>query len=288
MTRPAEVEKRKRPQLPVLPFPEKVMQADRYRLRRSWARLLENGDVTTLPDPVKQAVDSAEWMLDPKHWSEVCQALGQSPGKVNEGRVNEGRGQSRSKNPKTRLFDWLSRCRQSVELQRWRQQNGPNYQFDGTLPVHAHVSKIRQAIEENQVVVVCGETGSGKSTQLPKICLEAGLGKTGFVGHTQPRRIAARSVAARLADEMSGKLGEAVGYKIRFHDDTNEKTFVKLMTDGILLAETQGDRFLDRFGVNTVAHLSVQPSLLWTFGDIGRVYTTSPETSHPTTHQYTV
>lgn len=247
MTRPAEVEKRKRPQLPVLPFPEKVMQADRYRLRRSWARLLENGDVTTLPDPVKQAVDSAEWMLDPKHWSEVCQALGQSPGKVNEGRVNEGRGQSRSKNPKTRLFDWLSRCRQSVELQRWRQQNGPNYQFDGTLPVHAHVSKIRQAIEENQVVVVCGETGSGKSTQLPKICLEAGLGKTGFVGHTQPRRIAARSVAARLADEMSGKLGEAVGYKIRFHDDTNEKTFVKLMTDGILLAETQGDRFLDRY-----------------------------------------
>ena len=97
------------------------------------------------------------------------------------------------------------------------------------------------------MVVVCGETGSGKTTQLPKICLELGRGVAGIIGHTQPRRLAARTLAARIASELDTEVGSAVGYKIRFTDRVSEATYVKLMTDGILLAETQGDRFLEQY-----------------------------------------
>ena len=97
------------------------------------------------------------------------------------------------------------------------------------------------------VVIVCGETGSGKTTQLPKICLEAGRGVAGAIGHTQPRRIAARAVSARIAEELGVELGQLVGYKLRFQDRTSPNGLIKLMTDGILLAETQGDRFLDAY-----------------------------------------
>jgi ATP-dependent helicase HrpA len=97
------------------------------------------------------------------------------------------------------------------------------------------------------VVVLCGETGSGKTTQLPKICLELGRGVAGLIGHTQPRRLAARTLAARIASELATEVGSAVGYKIRFTDRVSEATYVKLMTDGILLAETQGDRFLEQY-----------------------------------------
>jgi ATP-dependent helicase HrpA len=103
---------------------------------------------------------------------------------------------------------------------------------------------ILKAILENQVVIICGETGSGKTTQLPKICLEAGRGVAGYIGHTQPRRIAARSVANRIAEELKQPLGKAVGFKIRFNDHTSPESLVKLMTDGILLAETQNDPLL--------------------------------------------
>src|SRR5690606_19575594 len=106
---------------------------------------------------------------------------------------------------------------------------------------------IAAAIRDHQVVVVCGETGSGKSTQLPKICLELGRGISGLIGHTQPRRIAARSVAARVAEELRTPLGTTVGFKIRFTDQTSPTTLVKVMTDGVLLAETQHDRFLDQY-----------------------------------------
>jgi ATP-dependent helicase HrpA len=88
-------------------------------------------------------------------------------------------------------------------------------------------------------VIICGETGSGKTTQLPKICLSIGRGAAGLIGHTQPRRIAARTVADRIAEELKQPLGQAVGYKVRFHDQTRETSLVKLMTDGILLAESQ-------------------------------------------------
>jgi len=94
---------------------------------------------------------------------------------------------------------------------------------------------------------VCGETGSGKTTQLPKICLELGRGVSGLIGHTQPRRIAARSVASRIAQELNSLLGQTVGYKVRFNDKLSESSYIKLMTDGILLAETQGDKFLNAY-----------------------------------------
>ncbi|MGH8705122.1 MAG: ATP-dependent RNA helicase HrpA [Burkholderiales bacterium] len=113
--------------------------------------------------------------------------------------------------------------------------------FDPALPVSQKREEIAGTIAHHPVVIVCGETGSGKTTQIPKILLEMGRGAAGFIGHTQPRRIAARSVAARLAEELKVELGGAVGYKVRFHDKVRPDTFIKLMTDGILLAETQGD-----------------------------------------------
>ena len=112
------------------------------------------------------------------------------------------------------------------------------------MPVAQRAAEIERAIRAHPVVIVCGETGSGKTTQLPKICLAAGRGERGLIGHTQPRRIAARAVATRIAHELGQAVGEAVGYKVRFTDHTRPDAYVKLMTDGILLAETQGDREL--------------------------------------------
>ena len=115
------------------------------------------------------------------------------------------------------------------------------------LPVSARRDEIAEAIRKNQVIVVCGETGSGKTTQLPKILLSIGRGQKGIIGHTQPRRLAARTVAQRIAEELNTPLGELVGYKIRFADQTRRETRVKLMTDGVLLNETQTDRDLRRY-----------------------------------------
>ena len=120
----------------------------------------------------------------------------------------------------------------------------PKPEFDNTLPVHEKLEEIKKAIAENQVTIICGETGSGKTTQLPKICLELERGAAGLIGHTQPRRLAARSVAERIAEELHTEIGGAVGYKVRFTDHTSRDACVKLMTDGILLAETQTDRYL--------------------------------------------
>ncbi len=123
----------------------------------------------------------------------------------------------------------------------------PKPEYPLELPVSGKKEEISAAIIKNQVVIVCGETGSGKTTQLPKICLELGRGVSGLIGHTQPRRIAARSVASRIAQELNSPLGEVVGYKVRFNDKLSESSYVKLMTDGILLAETQGDKFLNAY-----------------------------------------
>ncbi len=119
--------------------------------------------------------------------------------------------------------------------------------FDAALPIVARRQEIADAIAANQVVIVCGETGSGKTTQLPKICLQSGRGVLGMIGHTQPRRIAARSVAARLASELGVKVGGLIGYSVRFTDRTRPETIVRVMTDGILLAETARDRLLLRY-----------------------------------------
>jgi ATP-dependent helicase HrpA len=120
----------------------------------------------------------------------------------------------------------------------------PRIAYPDDLPVAQRRDEIAAAIRGHQVVIVCGETGSGKTTQLPKICLELGRGIRGLIGHTQPRRIAARSVAARVAHELATPLGGAVGFKVRFTDRTGPDAYIKLMTDGILLAETQHDRSL--------------------------------------------
>jgi ATP-dependent RNA helicase HrpA len=119
--------------------------------------------------------------------------------------------------------------------------------FPESLPVSERVDDIQRAIENHQVVIIAGETGSGKTTQIPKICLNMGLGIQGLIGHTQPRRIAARTVAGRIAEELGERTGEQVGYQIRFTDTTSEQSRLKVMTDGILLSEVQHDRFLMRY-----------------------------------------
>ncbi len=119
--------------------------------------------------------------------------------------------------------------------------------FDGTLPIHEAQEVLSQAILQNPVVSVCGETGSGKTTQIPKFCLALGRGIAGLIGCTQPRRIAARSVAARLAQELQTEVGAAVGYQVRFHDRVSDQTTIKVMTDGILLSEIHHDRLLRRY-----------------------------------------
>ncbi len=123
----------------------------------------------------------------------------------------------------------------------------PEIAYDEALPVNVRREEIAAAIRDHQVVVVCGETGSGKTTQLPKICLELGRGCAGLIGHTQPRRIAARATATRIAQELKSELGRYVGFKIRFTDRVSNDTYIKLMTDGILLAETQGDPLLRHY-----------------------------------------
>ena len=137
--------------------------------------------------------------------------------------------------------------RLSPEIVEERRRNLPRPEFPPDLPVSGRREEIARAIAANQVVIVCGETGSGKTTQLPKICLELGRGVEGLIGHTQPRRIAARTTASRIAQELHAELGGVVGYKIRFNDHVSPQTYVKLMTDGILLAETQGDRELRQY-----------------------------------------
>ncbi|GAB2697289.1 ATP-dependent RNA helicase HrpA [Thalassiella azotivora] len=145
----------------------------------------------------------------------------------------------------------LERLRQDLDAARERLAARaaavPAITYPEELPVSARRQDILEAIRDHQVVVVAGETGSGKTTQLPKICLELGRGVAGTIGHTQPRRIAARSVAERVAEELGTPLGDVVGYTVRFTDQVGDRTLVKLMTDGILLAEIQRDRTLSRY-----------------------------------------
>ncbi|MFN0020820.1 MAG: ATP-dependent RNA helicase HrpA [Pirellulaceae bacterium] len=135
----------------------------------------------------------------------------------------------------------------SLARREARQKTVPKIVYDESLPVVGKREDIAAAIRDHQVVVICGETGSGKSTQIPKICLELGRGISGLIGHTQPRRIAARSIAARLAEELGPTGNKLVGYKIRFADQTSEQTLIKVMTDGVLLAESQTDRTFDQY-----------------------------------------
>ncbi|WP_298943500.1 ATP-dependent RNA helicase HrpA [uncultured Psychromonas sp.] len=134
----------------------------------------------------------------------------------------------------------------SMDKRQQRLENLPEVSYPD-LPVSQKKDEIAKAIAENQVVIIAGETGSGKTTQIPKICLELGRGVSGLIGHTQPRRLAARTVANRIAEELDSELGETVGYRVRFTDKVSERSYIKLMTDGILLAEIQNDRFLSQY-----------------------------------------
>lgn len=142
---------------------------------------------------------------------------------------------------------WVERLQASCARVTARRESVPAIRYDDNLPIAAKREEIKKLLCEHQVLIIAGETGSGKTTQLPKICLELGRGQHGQIAHTQPRRIAARSVAARVAEELATPLGGLVGYQVRFEDQSEANTLVKLMTDGILLAETQHDRFLERY-----------------------------------------
>jgi ATP-dependent helicase HrpA len=187
------------------------MLADRHALRRKWrdvADLIKSRDAKDL-----------QLLTDDKSAQKVQRLLGEIALKISK-----------------------SQAKYQLRL-----TNLPKPEYPLELPVSSKKDEISAAISKNQVVIVCGETGSGKTTQLPKICLELGRGVSGLIGHTQPRRIAARSVASRIAQELNSPLGEVVGYKVRFNDKLSESSYIKLMTDGILLAETQGDKFLNAY-----------------------------------------
>ena len=153
-------------------------------------------------------------------------------------------GRLRPPAPTTELIASIETAETAVALRR---ASVPTITYPESLPISARCDDLSAAIRDHQVVIVAGETGSGKSTQLPKLCLELGRGVLGLIGHTQPRRVAARTIAERVADELGTPLGAAVGYTVRFTDKVSDATFVKVMTDGILLAEIQRDRMLSRY-----------------------------------------
>ncbi len=147
----------------------------------------------------------------------------------------------------SRMTELSQRIQDSCARRAKREQLRPTITFDQALPIVTRGDEILAALQAHQVIVVCGETGSGKTTQLPKLCLQAGRGIAGMIGHTQPRRIAARAMADRIAEELATQVGAYVGYKVRFNDQVSESCYIKLMTDGILLTEIQQDRFLNQY-----------------------------------------
>ncbi len=162
----------------------------------------------------------------------------QNPGK-------KGRGSK--KPPGDILSGLLARAEKSVLEREKRVFNEPKVSYPEELPITSKKDEIVTAIRNNQVLIISGETGSGKSTQIPKMCIEAGRGLAGKIGCTQPRRIAASTISRRIAEELGEKLGKSVGYKVRFRDRTSPDAYIKIMTDGMLLAETQGDAFLNEY-----------------------------------------
>ncbi|MEO6799102.1 MAG: ATP-dependent RNA helicase HrpA [Rhodanobacter sp.] len=159
-----------------------------------------------------------------------------------------GRWRQLSRRPDEKKLGLLvAGIERSVAKRRARVAAKPAIRLDESLPISARGEDIVKLIREHQVVVIAGETGSGKTTQLPKLCLAAGRGEAGMIGCTQPRRLAARSMARRVAEELGSPLGEIVGFQVRFNDQVSERSLIKFMTDGILLAETQGDPWLSAY-----------------------------------------
>ena len=159
-----------------------------------------------------------------------------------------GRWRGLSRKPDTGKIEALAAdIERSVAKRAARKAAKPAIRLDESLPITARADDIVELIRRHQVVVIAGETGSGKTTQLPKLCLAAGRGEAGMIGCTQPRRLAARSVARRVAEELGTPLGDQVGFQVRFNDQVSERSLIKFMTDGILLAETQGDPWLSAY-----------------------------------------
>ena len=159
-----------------------------------------------------------------------------------------GRWRALSRRPdENKLAALIADIERSAAKRRARVAAKPAISLDESLPISARGEDIIELIREHQVVVIAGETGSGKTTQLPKLCLAAGRGEAGMIGCTQPRRLAARSVARRVAEELGTQVGDIVGFQVRFNDQVSERSLVKFMTDGILLAETQGDPWLSAY-----------------------------------------
>ena len=167
---------------------------------------------------------------------------------ADRGRLLELLRQTRNRKKAEAAREALSSAiEQSIDSVQQRIKHRPEVSLNRDLPFYQKRDDVKQAIKDHQVVIVCGETGSGKTTQLPQICIDLGLADRGKIGHTQPRRLAARSVSRRIAEELNSPPGEAVGYKIRFTDTTQADSYLKLMTDGILLAEIQNDRWLNEY-----------------------------------------
>lgn len=147
--------------------------------------------------------------------------------------------------------DALEKLSKEIEISSARKTarlaSVPEPDYPNELPIVQHRDAIIESIRKHRVTIICGETGSGKTTQIPKMCLEAGLGVNGLIGHTQPRRLAARSVSSRIASELKSEVGGTVGYKVRFSDQVSSSSYIKLMTDGILLAEIQSDPWLNQY-----------------------------------------
>ena len=150
------------------------------------------------------------------------------------------------RNQKTASAEAVER---SIQLRQKRRERRDRLDLTlpDSLPIAQHADEIVRLIQEHPVLIIAGETGSGKTTQIPKLCMRAGMGAGGMIGHTQPRRVAARTVSQRLAKETGTLLGEEIGYSVRFGDKTSEKTLVRIMTDGLLLSEIPKDRYLDRY-----------------------------------------
>ncbi|MDY6824967.1 MAG: ATP-dependent RNA helicase HrpA [Thermodesulfobacteriota bacterium] len=163
------------------------------------------------------------------------------------GRIKRGKDRRPAKQQEKALTRTIHRLKRSAAIKEGRYENFPRLPFDPALPITEKADNIIQTIAENPVVIISGATGSGKTTQIPRFCIEAGLGQDGRVGCTQPRRIAAVSVARRIAEETGTQSQNIVGHKIRFADKTTDQTLIKVMTDGILLMETQHDAFLNEY-----------------------------------------
>jgi ATP-dependent helicase HrpA len=163
---------------------------------------------------------------------------------VKAGKPVSGKSGADSKSSYEKLSKEIEK---SISIAQKRREQLPVISYPAELPIAQKQELIKETISNNQVTILCGETGSGKTTQLPKICLDLGLGVRGKIGHTQPRRLAARAVSQRIAEELGTELGEEVGYKVRFSDQSGSRSYIKLMTDGILLAECNHDAFLNEY-----------------------------------------